>query len=71
MHEDPRQACAFRTVHVDPDAKLHLPTVADVRATNPKLWNTWKSQLFQETYELTKRALQQGLETPIQSRVID
>lgn len=44
---------------------LYLLTVADVRATNPKLWNTWKAQLFQETYELAKRALSQGLETPI------
>ena len=39
--------------------------MADVRATNPKLWNTWKAQLFERTYELTKRALRQGLETPI------
>ncbi len=44
---------------------LYLLTVADVRATNPKMWNTWKAQLFEETYELTKRALRQGLETPI------
>ncbi len=44
---------------------LYLLTVADVRATNPKLWNTWKAQLFEETYGLTKRALRQGLETPI------
>jgi len=44
---------------------LYLLTVADVRATNPKLWNTWKAQLFEETYELTKRALRQGLQTPI------
>jgi len=44
---------------------LYLLTVADVRATNPKMWNTWKAQLFEETYELTKRALHQGLETPI------
>jgi [protein-PII] uridylyltransferase len=44
---------------------LYLLTVADVRATNPKHWNTWKAQLFEETYESTKRALRQGLETPI------
>jgi [protein-PII] uridylyltransferase len=44
---------------------LYLLTVADVRATNPKMWNNWKAQLFQETYELAKRALRQGLETPI------
>ena len=45
---------------------LYLLTVADVRATSPKVWNSWKAQLFEETYELTKRALRQGLETPIE-----
>ena len=45
---------------------LYLLTVADVRATNPKLWNNWKSQLFGETYRLTKRALRHGLETPVE-----
>ncbi len=45
---------------------LYLLTVADVRATNPKLWNDWKAQLFEETYRLTKRALRQGLEAPVE-----
>ena len=40
---------------------LYLLTVSDVRATNPKLWNSWKSQLFQELYESTQRALRRGL----------
>jgi [protein-PII] uridylyltransferase len=40
-------------------------TVADVRGTNPKLWNSWKARLFEEFYERTKRALRRGLETPI------
>ena len=40
---------------------LYLLTVADVRATSPKLWNSWKAQLFEELYELTKRALRTGL----------
>ncbi|HZF14520.1 MAG TPA: [protein-PII] uridylyltransferase [Steroidobacteraceae bacterium] len=44
---------------------LYLLTVADVRGTNPKLWNSWKSSLFEEFYERTKRALRRGLESPI------
>jgi [protein-PII] uridylyltransferase len=44
---------------------LYVLTVADVRGTNPKLWNTWKARLFEEFYERTKRALRRGLETPL------
>ena len=44
---------------------LYLLTVADVRGTNPKLWNSWKAQLFGDLYELTRRALRRGLENPI------
>ena len=44
---------------------LYVLTVADVRGTNPKLWNTWKASLFEEFYERTRRALRRGLESPI------
>ena len=44
---------------------LYLLTVADVRGTNPKLWNSWKAQLFYDLYLLTRRALRRGLENPI------
>jgi [protein-PII] uridylyltransferase len=44
---------------------LYVLTVADVRGTNPKLWNSWKAQLFRDLYELTSRALRRGLENPI------
>ncbi len=44
---------------------LYLLTVADVRATNPRLWNSWKSALFADFYERTKRALRRGLEAPL------
>jgi [Protein-PII] uridylyltransferase len=44
---------------------LYVLTVADVRGTNPKLWNNWKAALFAEFYERTKQALRRGLETPI------
>ncbi len=45
---------------------LYVLTVADVRGTNPKLWNSWKAQLFRDLYELTKRALRRGLENPFE-----
>jgi [protein-PII] uridylyltransferase len=44
---------------------LYLLTVADVRGTNPKLWNSWKSSLFHDFYERTKRALRRGPEAPV------
>jgi [protein-PII] uridylyltransferase len=44
---------------------LYVLTAADVRGTNPKLWNAWKARLFEEFYERTKRALRRGLETPV------
>ena len=45
---------------------LYVLTVADVRGTNPKLWNNWKASLFSEFYERTKQALRRGLESPIE-----
>ena len=44
---------------------LYLLTVADVRGTDPKLWNSWKARLFQDLYKLTQRAFRRGLENPI------
>jgi [protein-PII] uridylyltransferase len=44
---------------------LYVLTVADVRGTNPKLWNNWKATLFAEFYERVKQALRRGLESPI------
>jgi len=47
---------------------LYVLTVADVRGTDPKLWNSWKAQLFRDLYELTKRALSRGLENPFEGQ---
>jgi [protein-PII] uridylyltransferase len=44
---------------------LYVLTVADVRGTNPKLWNGWKATLFDELYERVKQALRRGVESPL------
>jgi [protein-PII] uridylyltransferase len=44
---------------------LYVLTVADVRATNPAIWNSWKDTLFWELYQGTKRALRRGAADPI------
>ncbi len=40
---------------------LYLLTVADIRGTNPKLWNAWREALLLELYQLTARAIRRGL----------
>ena len=49
---------------------LYLLTVADVRGTDPKLWNSWKAQLFNDLLVLTRRALRRGLENPIDRELL-
>ena len=44
---------------------LYVLTVADVRGTNPELWNSWKASLFVELYRNASQALRHGLEDPI------
>ncbi len=38
-------------------AALYLLTVADIRGTSPKVWNTWKGKLLEDLYHRTLAAL--------------
>ncbi len=49
---------------------LYLLTVADIRATNPELWNTWKDRLLRDLYIATHNALHRGLENPVERKEI-
>ncbi len=49
-------------VHLD---YLFLMTVADIRATNPALWNSWRESLLLDLYKATSRTLERGVENPL------
>ncbi|TVQ37249.1 MAG: [protein-PII] uridylyltransferase [Wenzhouxiangella sp.] len=44
---------------------LFILTVADIAATSPKLWNSWKDSLLWELYNAASDALKRGLEHPV------
>ena len=45
-------------------ATLYLLTVADIQATNPTLWNGWRSALLRQLFEEAFRLLERGLSVP-------
>jgi [protein-PII] uridylyltransferase len=44
---------------------LYALTVADINATNPKLWNSWRASLMRQLYLETRRALRVSVENYI------
>ncbi|MDH5472044.1 MAG: [protein-PII] uridylyltransferase [Gammaproteobacteria bacterium] len=44
---------------------LYLLTMCDIRATNPKQWNSWKDNLLSELYHKTSTALRVGTDNPV------
>ncbi len=49
---------------------LYLLTVADMRATNSTVWNSWKDSLLKSLRRQTKYAFQRGLDNPIDASEI-
>jgi [protein-PII] uridylyltransferase len=56
--------------HLD---NLYLLTVADMRATSPKVWNVWKDRLLTQLHAAAARVLRRGLAQPfdVQARIAD
>lgn len=59
---DPEVVYRFASVigdqeHLD---HLYLLTIADMRGTSPRVWNSWKGRLLEELYHSTTRALTVG-----------
>ncbi|WP_322521325.1 [protein-PII] uridylyltransferase [Guyparkeria halophila] len=45
---------------------LYLLTVADIRATNPQLWNSWRDTLLRRLFELTHQHFAEGVRSSAQ-----
>ncbi|MGH8271539.1 MAG: [protein-PII] uridylyltransferase, partial [Gammaproteobacteria bacterium] len=67
---DPRVIAAFARLAGDQRRLdyLYVLTAADVQATNPSLWNAWRSTLFGELYQASAKALWRGLSHPVDAR---
>ncbi|MBM6551661.1 [protein-PII] uridylyltransferase [Marinomonas ostreistagni] len=64
---DPEVIWEFASIVKDQERLdyLFLLTVADINATNPTMWNSWRASLMRQLYLETKRALRRGLDFPI------
>ncbi|MDM4770937.1 [protein-PII] uridylyltransferase [Solimonas sp. SE-A11] len=65
--QDPDVVAAFCRKVVDRDRLdyLLLLTCADIRGTNPALWNSWRESLLKDLYNSAARALERGLDDPV------
>ncbi|SBT05237.1 Bifunctional uridylyltransferase/uridylyl-removing enzyme (Includes: (Protein-PII) uridylyltransferase; (Protein-PII)-UMP uridylyl-removing enzyme) [Candidatus Accumulibacter aalborgensis] len=50
---------------------LYLFTVADIRGTSPKVWNSWKGQLLVQLFRTTCRTLLAGGQVPVRQGLIE
>ncbi|SBS35013.1 Bifunctional uridylyltransferase/uridylyl-removing enzyme [Marinomonas aquimarina] len=68
---DPEVIWEFASIVKDQERLdyLFLLTVADINATNPSMWNSWRASLMRQLYLETKRALRRGLDFPIDAEM--
>ncbi|MEW5893030.1 MAG: [protein-PII] uridylyltransferase [Pseudomonadota bacterium] len=66
---DPEVITAFarRCGSVERLTALYLLTMADIRGTNPRIWNAWKEKLLRELYLASRRVLEGG--APVQDDI--
>ncbi len=69
---DPEVIWEFARIVKDQEHLDHLfiLTVADINATNPSMWNSWRASLMRQLYLETKRALRRGLDSPIEAEML-
>ncbi len=63
---DPDVVAAFARIVKDERhlTALYLLTVADIRGTSPKVWNSWKGQLLEGLFNQTRRLFLSGGQVP-------
>ncbi len=68
---DPAVVLRFATVVGDWERleHLYLLTIADIRGTSPRLWNSWKSRLLVDLYVAARYALRSDLALPLRADV--
>ncbi|MCW8853950.1 MAG: [protein-PII] uridylyltransferase [Gammaproteobacteria bacterium] len=69
---DPEIVSAF-TKEIETQVKLdylYLLTMCDIRATNPKQWNSWKDNLLSELYHKASSALRIGTDNPVNREAV-
>jgi [protein-PII] uridylyltransferase len=49
---------------------LYALTVADINATNPKLWNTWRASLMRQLYTQARDVIRSGLDRPVDYQML-
>lgn len=49
---------------------LYTLTVADINATNPKLWNTWRASLMRQLYTYARDVIRTGLGRPVDYQML-